>query len=391
MGKKKVLFIADGVVSTGFSTVMHGILNNVPQKYMDVHHLAVNYHGDPHDSWWKIYPAQIGAADYMGMTRLRGQFSKTDWDGIFILNDVWVISEYLKVIKESFTKIPPIVVYYPVDSKELDSEWFQNFDIVSHVCVYTQFGLEETLKVYDAKNISIVPHGLDQSLFKKLSVSRSDIRKAIFSQESDTQNAFIVLSAHRNQPRKRLDITIDGFNLFAKDKKDVRLYMHCGIKDVGVDIFKLTARLGCDNKLIVTNTSKFLQNIPVERLNIIYNACDVGINTSTGEGWSLTNMEHAATGAPQVVPNHSALPEVFGDCSILVPVNYELRNLDQLTIAGLVKPDDVANALQILYDNKQLYNELSVNALTKFGSEQFSWNYITKNIWIPIFERNYEF
>jgi glycosyltransferase involved in cell wall biosynthesis len=37
-------------------------------------------------------------------------------------------------------------------------------------------------------------------------------------------------------------------------------------------------------------------------INILYNACDIGINTCEGEGFGLCQFEHAAVGGPQVVP-----------------------------------------------------------------------------------------
>ena len=43
-----------------------------------------------------------------------------------------------------------------------------------------------------------------------------------------------------------------------------------------------------------------------DELNVLYNACDVGLNTSEGEGFGLIALEHAAAGAAQVVPRHSA-------------------------------------------------------------------------------------
>ena len=43
-------------------------------------------------------------------------------------------------------------------------------------------------------------------------------------------------------------------------------------------------------------------------LNLLYNACDVGITTSMGEGWGLVSFEHGAAGAAQIVPDHSAAP-----------------------------------------------------------------------------------
>ena len=44
-------------------------------------------------------------------------------------------------------------------------------------------------------------------------------------------------------------------------------------------------------------------------LNLLYNACDVGITTSMGEGWGLVSFEHGAAGAAQIVPDHSAAPK----------------------------------------------------------------------------------
>lgn len=390
MVRKKILFICDGVTPTGFSTVAHGIIGNLPRKQFEVHHLAVNYNGDPHDYDWKIYPAMIGG-DYLGINRIKNTFCNMQWDGIFILNDIWVINNYLKTIKESFKTIPPIIIYFPVDSKALDKSWAENFDIVTKVCVYTKFGFDELYKVYDEKDINIVPHGLNQAVFFKVPVSKEEVRKAILPNSEEYYKGFIVLSANRNQPRKRLDITIEGFSIFAKDKPiDVKLYLHCGLKDAGIDILKLTSRYGIDNRLILTNMNRSLQAIPPDRLNLIYNIADVGINTSTGEGWSLTNMEHAVTGAPQVVPNHSALPELFHDTGIIVPINQEITSTETLTIGGLVKPEDVASALDRLYTDKILYEKLSKRAYEKFSNEKYSWNYITNNQWLPILEDAYD-
>jgi glycosyltransferase involved in cell wall biosynthesis len=38
-----------------------------------------------------------------------------------------------------------------------------------------------------------------------------------------------------------------------------------------------------------------------EGINQLYNAADIGINTSDGEGFGLCQLEHMLTGAPQVV------------------------------------------------------------------------------------------
>ena len=45
--KVKVLWVSDGGVATGFARVAHSIIENLPDHY-EVHHLAVNYNGDPY-------------------------------------------------------------------------------------------------------------------------------------------------------------------------------------------------------------------------------------------------------------------------------------------------------------------------------------------------------
>jgi len=45
-------------------------------------------------------------------------------------------------------------------------------------------------------------------------------------------------------------------------------------------------------------------------LNLLYNACDVGLNTASSEGWGMVSFEHAATGAAQIVPRSWVCGEV---------------------------------------------------------------------------------
>jgi len=389
MAKKKILFICDGVVPTGFSTVSHNIIGNLPKRSYDPHHLAINYYGDPHDKDWKVYPAVLGG-DIWGMGRVK-DLIKQDFDGIFILNDPWVIDTYLEIIKKELgEKVMPIVVYFPVDAKYLDPDWFKHYDIVTKVCVYTKFGYTEVKRSVPDLEPVIIPHGVDKKSFYKLDLEKRDIKSRIYPNSEDFLDSFVVLNANRNQPRKRIDMTLLGFKYFAEDKpENVKLYCHMGVKDMGWDIFKLAIRLGLEKRLIVSNNSRNTQTVTLDRLNLIYNATEVGLNTSLGEGWSLTNMEHAVTGAVQVVPEHSALVELYKDCGIFIPIDRWEINSDVLTIGGLVDATAVADKLEMLYQNKELLEELSLKSLKKFASEEYSWDYIVKKYWLDVLKEAY--
>lgn len=319
--KKRVLFWGDGYASTGFATVMNNIIGNLPKRSFDVHHLGINYRGDPHDYDWKIYPALLGG-DHLGLNRI-AEFATLKPDGIFILNDVWVIGRFLKKIKETWKDIPPIVVYFPVDSIDLDLDWFKDFDIVKKIVVYTKFGYNEVKKIIPNSEIEIIPHGTDTSIFYKKFETREEAKRLLFPNQ-DLKDSFIVLNANRNQPRKRIDLTIQAFSIFAKDKpKAVKLYLHMGIKDMGFDILKMCYRYGVDERLILSNTKKINQSVPVEKLNIIYNATDIGLNTAIGEGWSLCVSPETEIYSDGVTKKLSAInigDKVLNKNGVFVPV-----------------------------------------------------------------------
>lgn len=387
--KKKILFVGDGVVPTGFSTVLHNIISRLPKNEFDIHHMAVNYYGDPHDKSWKVYPAALGG-DIWGFNRI-SMFADQEFDLIFILNDPWVISTYLKIIKEKFKRVPPIVVYFPVDASFLDKDWFKHFDVVTETCVYTKFGFDEINKMQDGLNPVIVEHGLDRKSFYKLPEDKRTLKSKVYPDKEEFLDSFIVLNANRNQPRKRIDISILAFTLFAKDKpENVKMYLHMGTRDMGWDILKLAFRYNVENRLIVTNTLPGIQSVGLDKLNLIYNSTEVGINTAVGEGWSLTNMEHAVTGAPQVVADHSALHELYSDCGILVQVDTWAVNPETLTVSGITRAEDMAKGLQLLYENKDTYKFLSERSIKKFSDPMYDWDYIVREKWLPVLRKAYE-
>ena len=386
--RKRILWISDGVTPTGFSRVAHSIIKNLDSEEFQVMHLAINYWGDPHPYNWMMFPAPIRGNIY-GMDRIQ-EFKTAKVDMIFILNDLWMINEYLKEIKKHFNPVPPVVIYFPVDAKEFDRAWFENFDIVSQAVVYTQFGYEVAKAAApEGFDFEIIPHGIDIETFYKLMMPKTEIRKISYPnvEELWSEDSFVVLNANRNQPRKRLDLALEGFSLFAEGKPtNVRYYHHAGIRDVGWNIPKLAERYGMSHRLLLTSMEEGVQKIPENRLNLVYNSTDVGLNTSMGEGWGLPSMEHAITGAPQVVSDNSASRELYHDIGLLIPatINQTFERIE--TVGTVVRPEDVATQLQKLYDDKELYEELSLKGLEKFSRPEYNWANIADQ-WAEIFKR----
>lgn len=395
--KTRVLWISDLVVPTGFSRVSHSIIEYLPKNKYNITGLGINYPGDPHPYNFPIYPAKIEGEIY-GINRLERILGRTQPEIIFILNDIWIIDKYLYAINRIYAerlptlRPPKIVIYFPVDAEPHFPDWYRNLNMVSKAVVYTEFGKRVATSASGTDAFEIVPHGIDSKIFYRAHEDRFDSKKELFSEFINKKmmgpDSIIILNANRNQPRKRLEITMEAFSIFCKDKpKDVFLYMHCGNIDARhIDVVKLSLRFGINDRLITTGNNVIgVQAVSVGKLNQIYNACDIGVNTSLGEGWSLPNMEHAITGAPQIVPDHSACGEIYKDCGVLVPTIHNLMiDGGAMTVGKLVDPVDVAKAMELLYTNKELYKDLSEKSIAKFSSPIHSWTEIA-NTWNAIF------
>jgi glycosyltransferase involved in cell wall biosynthesis len=214
--------------------------------------------------------------------------------------------------------------------------------------------------------------------------SRREARQRLFPGRPEVWDGFLVLNANRNVWRKRVDLTLEAFADFARGKSDVWLYLHMGMNDRGVDLPALAARLGIADRLLFTTGSPERPEVTDEHLNLIYNACDVGVNTATAEGWGLVAWEHAATGAAQVVPRHSACRELWEGTGLLLDlVDPCAAPGDELH--GVVSTAALAEALERLYRSPDFLEERSRAAFVQATAPQFSWTRIAER-WGEIFD-----
>lgn len=360
------------------------------------HQLGINYMSGPHGEPWPIYPASDGPRDRHGIKRLAGIVNTIRPAVVLIVNDVGLVAQYLNAMR-SVDHCPKVVAYMPVDSGPLASEYVRGIASLDRIVVYNQFAAEtlaaasNEVRAEDPAFVlppmSIIPHGVDTQMFQPLFALTGNIveaRKAARHElmpNSDALNdAFIVLNANRNQPRKRIDITIAGFAKFAADKPDdVMLYLHMGMTDIGWDIRELARRHGIMDQLIVTHEGDNIPGSSLEQLNRIYNTCDVGINTSEAESWGLTAFEHAATAAAQIVPGHTGTLEIWDGVAEMLPPSLRLTSPGSLTASELIDPEDVARTLEHLYRNPAALQERSLAAYQHATNPRYSWDTVAQS------------
>jgi glycosyltransferase involved in cell wall biosynthesis len=161
-----------------------------------------------------------------------------------------------------------------------------------------------------------------------------------------------------------------------------------GIKDCGWDIIPLfnyeMAKNGLDSEgrlyLSGTDLTPEKNSISPEVLNIIYNSCDVGINTSEGEGWGLVPFEMAATGTPQVLPNYAASAELFANCGELADICFMGKDVNYGIDRAYVSVDSIVEKLNKLYSDKKYYATQAKACRAMTQRPEYQWDNVAQKM-----------
>jgi len=388
----RILIIGDAVAPTGFARVIRSIFEPL-HKDFELHQLATRYDGQPHGYPWRLYQASKGKSVY-GYDQVVPLIENIKPQIVFLLYDIPFQVPYMEQLRKAAPQ-PKTVIYSPVESGPIAPEITQRLHGVSRYVLYTEYGRREiaaslntvrqTQPDFEFPALEVIPHGVDTHRFFPLGGSdegdiparRLEARRAMKFDDAEHLEAFMVLNANRNMPRKRIDITMQGFAMFAKDKPaGVKLYLHMATEDTGWNVAVLAKRYGIFDRLIMTQADNSRPQFSDEQLNLLYNACDVGITTTTGEGWGMVSFEHAATRAAQIVPRHTSLADLWDGAAEFLEPFTKLTYPGNLTEGHIVSPEGVAAALQHLYEDRKHRDSLAEAAYRNATRPEFNWNSI---------------
>lgn len=386
MTKAKLLWVGDAAVNTGFAKVTHEILNWL-QTIFDVTVLGVNYHGDPHDYNYPIYPAQYaGMGSPWGDDRILGIMNRVQPNAVLILNDHWNVRKFLRIFEE-IENLPAILAYMPVDSLNIHKA--EDLGMLDASIFYTEFGQKEAEKCGFFGTSYVVPHGVDCKSF--VPMDKMACRKS-FGLDVVGENAFLFGNVNRNQPRKRQDLSMEYFKNFLEETgaDDAFLYLHCATDDIGYDIETLAHYYGINGKLLVPfSRQTVFHQITKEMMPVMYNCIDVHISTTTGEGWGLTNAEAAACGIPQILPNFAALGEWASEkeIAVMVPAEHYAASVNGMNSIG-ASPNryEFVEAMKYLYMDQSAREKLGRNGVELMNDPKFNWKNIAFRFAEIIFE-----
>jgi glycosyltransferase involved in cell wall biosynthesis len=250
----------------------------------------------------------------------------------------------------------PWVLYYPLDSNmdknRLPRGLVDILRTVDRPVAMSRYGRDVTLA--NGVEPAYIPLGVDTKVFQP--PANKDVAKRCLGYEGK----FVVLSDARNQPRKMLPRTLEIFRRFALDKDDVILHLHCDPDDPAsrtpdyyYDLRSDITFLNLTEKVFLTKGMSIFTGLSFEELAQIYQAADVHLLASWGEGFGLPTLQTAAAGVVPFASDYSASRELVLGHGEAIRVCHFLVDAFGLRRA-LIDIDDAVNKLEMLYQDRQL-------------------------------------
>lgn len=375
---KRLLWIGDAAVPSGFSRATHGVLDVLRHEY-DITVLGMNYRGDPHEYPYPIYVAAAGG-DYMGVGRLLWMCDYVKPDVIVIQQDVWNIPQYITQLRSAPEyKDVPVIGFLAVDGKNCAGYALKGLSLA---IFWTQFGLDEARKGGWTGPSAVIPLGVDTTMFypmDKTAARRSKRLTTILG----FQDIFIVGCVNRNQPRKRWDLLIKYFATWVKDYKidDAFLYLHTApTGDTGCEVPQLMTYYGVLPHLLLVNPPVWYGPTD-DSMRETYNCFDVAATTTQGEGMGLTTLEAMACGVPVIAPDWSALGEWGKDAMLLVPCTSTIVGAPYVNVIGGIPDEELfIKALDNLYSSRAEQKRWSALALARAEEDRFRWSTVGRRV-----------
>jgi glycosyltransferase involved in cell wall biosynthesis len=205
---------------------------------------------------------------------------------------------------------------------------------------------QKVVQLFGVKEVVVTPNGVDTSVFHP---GARQARRAV----SGSQYILFVGSI---QPRKNLPGLLAAWREIRAEFKDYWLFIAGGAGTA----FR-TERPVADERV------QFLHYVPDDQLPGLYAGAELFVLPSLDEGFGLPALEAMACGAPVLVSNGGALPEVVGEAGM---------------IFDLSRSESLASCLKCCLKDKDLQMSLKENGLAR--AQTFSWKSTAELIWTKL-------
>jgi len=298
-------------VPSGYGTQLNLL---VPSLIKDGHDVAIaaNYGLNGAKLDWHgvdVYPGgyEIWSNDVIKGHALQHFQGEQGW--VLTLVDVFVL-------KGPAWRELNVASWVPVDHLPPPPQVLQFFDNAKAVPIaMSRFGQQQLTKA--GLEPLYAPHGVDTTVFRPdiAELHGKTVRDALGLPD----DAFVVGMNAANKgnykARKGFPWAFAAFGMFARKHKDAVLFLHTerhGIAD-GMKLDRMLDACGVPkDRVFFIDQYMYRIGLQPKTIAAMYNAFDVLLAPSMGEGFGIPVVEAQACGKPVIVSNFSAQPELVG-------------------------------------------------------------------------------
>lgn len=217
------------------------------------------------------------------------------------LMDMWVLEN--QALREM-----PIAAWLPIDHDPVPPRVQAGLAAVRPVPIaMSRFGEAKLREI--GEDPLYVPHGVDTAALQP--GSREDARERLGVDQDVFLVGMVAANQGINPPRKAFPQCLRAFAELHQQHNDARLYLHTFQKtDQGLHLPLMLQPMGVPADAVYWTDQTDLAFGLVGNMADIYNAMDVLLMPSYGEGFGIPTLEAQACGIPVIVNDFSAQPEL---------------------------------------------------------------------------------
>lgn len=324
---------------------------------------------------WNGVPVFSGAFDPHGQD-IMGFYAKM-WkaDILLTLYDTWVMN-----LDGPHMDGIPFVPWFPVDHDTMPDGVYERLKRAMVAIAYSKSGVEAAKD--RGLDVEYVPHGVDTDLFQPR------MREVARKQIGLPQDCFLASIVAMNKgipPRKAWPQQLQAFSIFHKKHPDSKLYLHTLMTPEvgGYNLWDLVKMLGIEDAVVVPEQFQYIAGYPPEFIADVYNASDVLMSATMGEGFGIPILEAQACGTPVIVGDWTSMGELCFAGWKLDKKTEAIPYITQLAAAQFVPSvDAIVDRLEQAYD---MANEdrMKLREQAREGAMAYDADVVTQEYWVP--------
>ncbi len=200
---------------------------------------------------------------------------------------------------------------------QIDQAWRNT----NHIIAVSEATKQDSIKMLGVpENKITVIHEAANPIYRQVEKEQArQIAKEKYKLDKD-----YILFVSTIEPRKNLPGLLQAYRRLRDDYKRDEVLVLAGANGwLWEEVYETVDALDLESHVA------FLGRVPSEDLVYLYNAAQVFTHPSFYEGFGLTPLEAMTCGAPVIVSNTAALPEIVGDAGLMI----DPHDIEGLTVA----------------------------------------------------------